>query len=255
MNCYLLQHDIMWENPGQNMSGILRFLNELEIQKNSLLVLPEMFVTGFSMNAAGIAQTMDGEVVNWMKDVASRFQVLLAGSVAVKDSGNFYNRFLWVFPDGSLQYYDKKHLFSPGGENDIYTAGNERKIINYQGFRILPQICYDLRFPVWSRNKNDYDVLVYAANWPTARENAWNSLLVARAIENQAYVLGVNRIGSGNNIPCCGNSQIIDFKGDIIEKADKDNTETLFAQLNLHELKLYREKLAFWKDADNFELK
>jgi predicted amidohydrolase len=255
MNCYTIQYDIIWENPGQNLSGILHLLQNHQIEKESLVVLPEMFATGFSMNSSEIAQSMDGSIVNWMKVLATTKNILLAGSVAIKENDHYYNRFLWVFPDGKIEYYDKKHLFALGGEQDSYTQGNVRKILNYQGFAILPLICYDLRFPIWSRNHNDYDLIVYSSNWPTSRKNAWNALLPARAIENQAYVIGANRIGSGNDIACCGGSQIIDYKGVILEKAGEEQTQIIHSFLSKDKLLEFREKYPFWKDADPFELK
>ncbi|MCL4165019.1 UNVERIFIED_CONTAM: hypothetical protein GTU68_012329, partial [Idotea baltica] len=214
-----IQTSLEWENHEanrQNFEGrILAADSEIDI-----LVLPEMFTTGFSMKPERLAEDMQGETIHWMKKLADKTNTVLAGSAIIQDSGRFFNRMLWVEPCGHIEWYDKRHLFTLAGEDDEYTAGGEPKIVDYKGWRINLNICYDLRFPVWSRNANEYDVVIYVANWPSTRIVAWSTLLRARAIENQCYVVGVNRIGLDANAKnYSGQSTIIDMEGNYLSEA------------------------------------
>ena len=214
-----------------------------------------MFTTGFSMAPEQIAEPADGPTLRWLRDIAQQHQIAICGSVAVQENGNYYNRFYWVSPEGK-SHYDKHHLFRMAGEHKHYAAGMERKIVEYQGFRICLQVCYDLRFPVYCRNRNDYDLLIFVANWPEARRHAWSSLLTARAIENQSYVIGVNRVGEdGNGINYSGDSVILDYLGQPVANATANTPAILSAEISLPDLQAFREKFPAHLDADGFELK
>jgi len=189
----IIQSDIIWEDRLSNLENYQNKINQIE--STDLIVLPEMFTTGFSMNPKDISETMSGETIQWMKANASKMNSAICGSIIIEEDDKYFNRFIWVNPDGSIHHYDKKHLFSFAGEDKNYTSGNNKLIIEYKGWKICPLICYDLRFPVWSRNSEGYDLLIYVANWPDKRKLAWKTLLTARAIENQCYVIGVNRVG------------------------------------------------------------
>lgn len=249
----LLQTNLIWENPAENTRLIehqIANLNELV----DLIVLPEMFTSGFTMNPKVVAETMQGETISWMKKIAKENNSAITGSLVIEENGNYYNRLIFVFPDGSLQYYDKRHLFSFAGEDKEYTAGKDKLIVEYKGFKICLLICYDLRFPVFSRNVENYDVLIYVANWPKSRINAWDILLKARAVENMCYVIGVNRVGfDGNNHEYVGHSQVVNYLGNYEIKPTEN--EGLFVTLLdkeiLHEA---RKKMAFLVDKDEFIL-
>lgn len=233
-------------------------------EKTEIVVLPEMFSTGFSMNAKGLAETMEGETVQWMKRVAAQKKIILTGSIIIEANGNYYNRLLWILPNGQYGVYDKRHRFAYAGEDAHYTAGNKRLIASVKGWKINLQVCYDLRFPVWSRQTPsspaevgkapEYDVLIYVANWPERRSQAWQILLQARAIENQCYVVGVNRVGNdGNEIHYSGDSMIIDPLGEVLYT--KKEAEDIFTiTIDRSHLDKVREKFPFWKDADEFTL-
>lgn len=243
-----LSLNLHWKDKEKNHKEIERKIENISAD---IIVLPEMFSTGFCMEAQEIAE-QNNESLCWMINVAKRKNTAIAGSVAVKIKDQFYNRFYFVFPDGSYEFYDKRHLFSYAGEDKNYTPGKQRKIINYKGFRILLQICYDLRFPVFSRNNDDYDAVFYVANWPKIRVDAWQHLLKARAIENQAFVLGINRVGvDGYNIEYCESSYCFAADGTQIS-VNKDYF--LSAELNLEQLQEFREKYQFLKDKDGFVL-
>ena len=248
MNVTILQRDIEWANPSLN---VLR--TEEAIDRNAgadLYVLPEMFSTGFCTQPEGIAESCDSDTLKWMKRKAAEIDAAIAGSVAVEQEGKYYNRFYFVKPDGSVTYYDKKHLFTYGGEHLRFTAGEERVVVEWRGVRILLEVCYDLRFPIWARNRGDYDMILYVASWPTPRVAAWSSLLVARAIENQCYVVGVNRVGTDPACEYCGGSVIIDPYGRTIA-ACADNTECeATAEVDMVALEAFREKFPVLKDAD-----
>ena len=208
MKITILQRDIVWASPEENV----RRADET-ISRNpgaDIYVLPEMFSTGFCTNPEGIAESFDSPTLQWMKQKSAEINAAIAGSVAVTSEGKYYNRFYFVKPDGSVSFYDKKHLFTYGGEHLRFTPGQERVVVEFRGVRILLEVCYDLRFPVWSRNRGDYDMILYVASWPTPRVSAWSALLVARAIENQCYVAGVNRVGEDPACKYCGSSVVID---------------------------------------------
>ena len=250
----VFQLDSVWENPAANRTSIDQFL--LNIQKNTDLVfLPEMFSSGFTLNVTELAEAMDGETIRWMKAHCSTYKLALCGSLIIRENGQYFNRLIFVEPSGKIQYYNKRHLFTMGNEESHFEQGTERLIITYKGWRICPLICYDLRFPVWSRNRNEYDVLFYSANWPQNRKDVWLTLLKARAIENQAFVLGANRVGvDGNSIPYSGNSLLIDPKGVIISAAE-DYSETIISgQFSYSELMMFRSEFPVLDDADSFSI-
>jgi len=245
----LIQSDIIWEDVTSNLENYQDKINQIE--STDLIILPEMFTTGFSMNPKGISETMSGKTVQWMKDNASKMNSAICGSIIIEEDGKYFNRFIWVNPDGSIHHYDKKHLFT--GEDKNYTAGNEKIIIEYKGWKICPLICYDLRFPVWSRNTEDYDLLIYVANWPKQRKSAWKSLLVARAIENQCYVIGVNRVGKDNNSYYSGESSLINALGETLYI--NSHVEEIFSTvITKYELNKVRDAFPFLNDKDNFKI-
>ncbi len=247
----LIQPDIIWNDRTQNLSQYDNILpNNL---KTDIIIFPEVFTTGFCANIEKQHETMTGKVILWMRKVAVQFKCAVVGSVVIKENDQFYNRLLWVEEGKKEQYYDKRHLFSLGGENKKYQQGIKRLIVEYKGWKICPLICYDLRFPVWSRNHNSYDLLLYVANWPQSRIKAWKKLLVARAIENQSYCVGVNRVGvDGNNLKYNGNSGIIDYEGNAQWMTATETIKTV--EIDLQQLRTFRQKFPFWKDADNFKL-
>jgi predicted amidohydrolase len=228
-------------------------------EKTEIVVLPEMFSTGFSMQPQLFAETMEGETMQWLKRVSRENGVIITGSIIIEEAGNYFNRLIWMLPNGQYGHYDKRHLFAFGNEDKHYSPGNKRLTASTKGWKINLQVCYDLRFPVWARqqvkdNGPEYDVLIYVANWPERRSHAWKTLLCARAIENQCYVIGVNRVGSdGNNIYHSGNSLVIDPLGQVLyHMADDEDVFTITLQKeNLEEV---REKFPFWKDADQFNI-
>ena len=194
LNITLIQPDINWEDIRANLKKYTKMISEVET--TDVIVLPEMFTTGFSMAPEKLKEKMDGISVEWMKNTARAKNAAVVGSLIIQDSGKIVNRAVWVSPDGKTECYDKRHLFSMGEEHLFYSPGNKKQIVEFRGWRFCPLICYDLRFPVWSRNAENYDVLIYMANWPAPRHHVWKNLLVARAIENQAYCVGVNRTGT-----------------------------------------------------------
>lgn len=219
-----------------------------------LFVLPEMFSTGFCTKPEGVAESADSETLHWMQRKAVERNCAVAGSVAVQENGKYYNRFYFVHPDGSVQHYDKKHLFTYGGEDKRFTAGTQRVVVNYRGVRILLEVCYDLRFPVWSRNLGDYDMILYVASWPTPRVDAWSALLRARAIENQCYVAGVNRMGTDPACEYSGGSAIIDPYGKTMAECPWSCESEVTAEIDMEKLAAFREKFPVLNDADSFSL-
>jgi predicted amidohydrolase len=247
----LIQSDIIWEDKKSNLINYQEKIDGIE--STDLIILPEMFATGFSMNPKDISETMDGDVINWMSLNAIKMDCAVCGSIIIESGGKYFNRFIWVNPDGSIHHYDKRHLFSFSGEDENYEWGNSKIIIEYKGWKICPLICYDLRFPVWSRNVEGYDLLIYVANWPSKRKSAWRSLLTARAIENQSYVIGVNRVGDDISNYYSGESSIINSLGETlyIKSHDEDVWTTT---LSKYELIKTREQFPFLKDKDNFKI-
>lgn len=254
LNITLIQTDLYWENPTANLAMLEEKIMNIE-HETDLIVLPEMFTTGFSMNPAKVAEPMNLTATRWMKQMAAQTKAVITGSVVIKENDQFFNRLLWVEPNGTIDSYDKRHLFRMAKEHEVYSGGTKKIIKEIKGWKICPLICYDLRFPVWSRNTNlAYDVLLYVANWPAVRMYPWDSLLVARAIENQAYVVGVNRIGNdGNGIPHDGHSSVIDFKGEVLFK---NKGEAIVHQHSLDKKSLddFRQKFPAYLDADGFEI-
>ena len=254
----LIQTNIFWEEKATNLRLLEEKIGRIE-QKTEIVVLPEMFSTGFSMNAAALAENMEGETVQWMKRVSRENGVVLTGSLIIEEEGRYYNRLIWMLPNGQSGHYDKRHLFAYGGEDSHYSPGNKRLIASVKGWKINLLVCYDLRFPVWARQRSaggepEYDVLIYVANWPERRSHAWKTLLCARAIENQSYVVGVNRVGNdGNNIYHSGNSLVIDPLGQVLyHMADEEDVFTITLQKEM--LQETREKFPFLKDADGFKI-
>lgn len=224
------------------------------MEEVDLIVLPEMFVSGFTMNPKAVAETMNGETIAWLQHLAKAKDCAITGSLVIEENGKYYNRLVFVYPNGELKTYDKRHLFTLAGEDKVYTAGKEKLIIEYKEFRICPLICYDLRFPVFARNVEDYDVLIYVANWPKPRINAWDILLKARAVENMSYAIGVNRIGKDENeLEYVGHSQAVDFLGNyLLEPQETDGV--FIVELDKEKLLETRSKLAFLEDKDQFRL-
>ncbi len=250
----LVQADLVWEDVDANLQHFEQLLQEVPAESD-LVVLPEMFSTGFSMNVAALAESMDGKTIVWMKQQAFKLNKVIAGSVMIRDDNHFFNRFVFAHPSGEMDYYDKRHLFSMGGENLHFTAGAERKVFELKSFRVLPLVCYDLRFPVFSRNRNDYDLIINCSNWPSPRREVWQTLLKARAIENQAYVAGVNRIGiDPTGIRYSGDSLIVDPKGNEIVAANPETDQVITAKLSLLSLRRFRKSFPVLPDADDFQL-
>lgn len=253
MQISIIQAPLSWENPEANRNYFTKKLQEVP-SGTLLVVLPEMFTSGFTMNPENVSETMDGATIHWMKAIAKERNFAITGSVVIREEEKYYNRSLFVFPTGEVEFYDKRHRFSLAGEDKVYTRGTNRKIINYLGWNICLLICYDLRFPVFSRFNDDYDVLIYVANWPQPRINAWDALLKARAIENMSYVVGVNRIGEDenqNHYP--GHSQVLDFLGNpIIAPFGEETIATV--QLDKETMVANRNKFGFLRDRDIFTL-
>ena len=260
----LIQTNLHWENKAANLLMLEQKIKSIK-ERTEVVVLPEMFSTGFSMNNELLAENMNGETVNWMKRVAGENKIVLTGSIIIKENEHFYNRLIWMLPNGEYGVYDKRHLFGFGNETEHYSAGNKRLIASVKGWKINLQICYDLRFPVWARQAPfsseraggeaaEYDVLIYVANWPERRSHAWKTLLCARAIENQCYVVGVNRVGDdGNKIYHSGNSMVVDPAGAVLyHKADDEDTFTITLQKD--SLSEFRNKFPFLKDGDQFSI-
>lgn len=254
-----VQTNLIWENKEANLQHIEEKINALE-ERTEIVVLPEMFSTGFTMQPQLFAEDMDGDTVAWMKRMAADKRIVLTGSIIIKENNKFYNRLIWMLPNGDYGFYNKRHLFAYAGEKEHYSPGNKRLIASVKGWKINLQVCYDLRFPVWARQTMsehavpEYDVLIYVANWPERRSHAWKTLLCARAIENQCYVIGVNRVGAdGNNIQHSGNSLVIDPLGEVLyHKADEEDIFTI--TLLKERLEEVRAKFPFWKDGDSFTI-
>ncbi|MFL5739849.1 MAG: amidohydrolase [Flavisolibacter sp.] len=254
----LIQTALHWEDKLANLNMLEQKIRS--IKQSQIVVLPEMFSTGFSMKPELLAETMEGPSVQWMKKLSAEKKLILTGSLIINEEGKYYNRLIWMLPNGSFGYYDKRHLFAYGKEDQHYHSGNKRLIASVNGWRINLQVCYDLRFPVWARQQPseesdfEYDILIYVANWPEKRNTAWKTLLRSRAVENQCYVIGVNRVGNdGNNIFHSGDSMVIDPLGDILyHKTNDEDIHTI--ALDKDHLNQVRDRFPFWRDADEFKV-
>jgi omega-amidase len=253
-----IQPDLQWEDKTANLRRLEEMIDGIAVH-TELVILPEMFSTGFSMRPELLAEPMEGPTVNWMRTIATRKKIILTGSLIIEEEGKYFNRLIWMLPNGQYGYYDKRHRFAYAGENEHYSAGHKRLVASVKGWKILLLVCYDLRFPVWSRQAAEdglpeYDLIIYVANWPQRRSLAWKTLLQARAIENQSYVAGVNRVGDdGNKIEHSGDSMIIDPLGEILyHGVGKEEVFTL--TLEKEKLDAIRERFPFWKDADRFHI-
>ena len=249
-----IQTELFWESRDKNLQNFDRLISSIS-KPVDLIVLPEMFSTGFTMNPTNVAETMNGKTVQWMKSQAKNNSCAIVGSVVIKEGEKFYNRSLFIFPEGNIEAYDKRHTFTLAGEDKVYTSGKSKLLVNYKGWKICPFICYDLRFPVWSRNVKDYDLLIYMANWPKPRINAWDILLKARAVENMSYTIGVNRIGNDkNDYEYSGHSKIIDCLGNILLDSEENQEEILSYKLIKSTQDTIRNKLNFLNDRDQFTI-
>ncbi len=255
----LIQSSLFWEDKGANLDMLAQKIRSIE-QPTEIIVLPEMFTTGFSMQPEKFAETMEGPSVDWMRRLSQEKNAIITGSLIIEEKGNYYNRLIWMLPNGQLGYYDKRHLFAFAGEDQHYSAGNKRLIASVKGWKINLQICYDLRFPVWARQQStedadkEYDVLLYIANWPEKRSHAWKTLLTARAIENQCFTIGVNRVGlDGNNIAHSGDSMVVGPLGEVLYHCAYEE-DIFHIHLQKEEVNNTRERFPFWKDADDFTI-
>jgi len=250
----IVQSDLVWENPMLNRAQFERKIATIPVDV-ALIVLPEMFTTGFTMNASKVAENMDGISVVWMQEMAVNKKAAIVGSLVISDRNQFYNRLLFVHPTGKIEFYDKRHSFTLAKEHEVYSSGNHKLIVTYKGWRICPLICYDLRFPVWSRNTEKYDLLLYVANWPTPRIQGWNALLKARAIENMTYTIGVNRVGEdANGHQYAGKSAAYDCQGNLLTNFEENKNEVVLLTVSKPQQDTIRLKLPFLKDQDFFEI-
>ncbi len=247
----LIQPDIIWENIQANLDKYSEIIAEIE--PTDVIILPEMFTTGFSMAPEKLKEPMTGASVNWMKKTASEKNAAVVGSLIIHENGKNFNRVVWVFPDGNSEFYDKRHLYTMGQEHLFYTPGSRKIMVSFRGWKFCPLICYDLRFPVWSRNVENYDVLIYMANWPSPRHHVWRNLLAARAIENQSYCVGVNRTGTdGTGLSYLGDSALISPKGFSEFLGENEKHQTF--ELSYSELHNFRKSFPLLNDKDNFTI-
>lgn len=250
----LLQSNLVWENPKDNRRSFTEKINAISGEID-LIILPEMFTTGFTMNASALAETMQGETVYWMLEMAKKSNAAIVGSLIVVENNKYYNRLLFVHPEGEIEVYDKRHTFTLAGEDKVYQAGKKILLVDYKGWKICPMVCYDLRFPVWARNTSNYDLLLYVANWPKLRITAWDALLKARAIENMSYCVGVNRVGLDiNNYEYSGSSAVYDVLGEKISNITLNKEQIEIVTLDKNHIKKYRDRLQFLGDRDAFNL-
>lgn len=251
----LVQTPLAWENGEANRKMFDGLLKAIRKNSTNLIILPEMFATGFSMKASKLAESMNGPSVEWMREMAFNKNAVLCGSLIIKEKGKFYNRLVWAQPDGTVLHYDKRHLFRMAKEEKIFTDGKKKLIVNLNGWNVCPLVCYDLRFPVWSRSHGDIDLLLYVANWPERRRYAWKQLLIARAIENQCYVAGLNRIGNdGNNISYSGDSVVLDPFGMPLSNIKKNKSDVVTVTLSYKKLAAFRKVFPVMMDIDKFKL-
>lgn len=249
----IVQASLHWEAPAENLQKFSTLLEPIS-GKTDLILLPEMFTSGFTMAPEKVAESMNGPSVKWMLKWAEKSGAALAGSLVIEEKGDYFNRLIWANPDGTIHHYDKKHLFTLAGENKSYQPGDKRLIVDYKGWKICPMICYDLRFPVWARNDQEYDLLFFVANWPSPRVHHWDHLLMGRAIENQSYVIGVNRCGGDNNRHhYSGHSSIVDYNGEVLIKIS-DQEAVFTASLSKKALADFRKRLNFLSDRDRFQI-
>lgn len=254
MNISIIQPDLVWEDKTANFNNLSRLISPL-FNKTGIVILPEMFNTGFSMDPEKLNELPGRETFEWMLNLSQKGNFGLCGSYIIKENEHYYNRWVFVSPEKEYWQYDKRHLFSMGGEDKLFSIGKTRLVFTFRGVRISPNICYDLRFPVWSRNRNDFDLLIYAANWPNVRREVWNILLKARAIENQCYVAGANRIGTDSNgIEYCGDSMIINPRGETIGAAKPNEECSLSGDISMTVLSDFRKRFPVQNDSDNFSI-
>ncbi|MCK0179574.1 amidohydrolase [Flavobacteriaceae bacterium S0862] len=251
----IIQSDLVWENPEDNRA---HFINKIESIKEpvDVILLPEMFTSGFTMTPENVFETMDGSTIKWLKKISQAKQTAIGGSLVIKENNHFYNRFVFVTSDGLIETYDKRHTFTLAGEDKVYKAGAKKIVIDYKGWKICPLVCYDLRFPVWARNAENYDMLFYVANWPKPRIDAWDTLLKARAIENMSYCIGVNRVGNdANNHEYSGHSAAYDGLGTQLTSLEDDEEGIEIVTLDKKHISTIRNKLKFLDDRDSFTVK
>jgi len=250
----LVQSDLVWESPEQNRHNFGTKITSIS-QPVDIIILPEMFTTGFTMNANQVAESMTGETISWMKALSKEKDAAITGSLIIKEDNNYFNRLLFVHPNGDIDCYDKRHTFTLAGEHKVFKSGQHNVMINFKGWKIKPLICYDLRFPVWARNTEDYDLIFYVANWPKVRVSAWDVLLQARAIENMSYCIGINRVGlDANNYEYSGHSGAFDVLGKRIDSIPYDIEAIEIVTLDKTHIETYRNKLGFLNDKDDFNL-
>lgn len=246
----VVQYDIAWQSVAENLATIERMVEGVEADT---IILMEMFQTGFATDPRSVAEGMDGPTVAWMRALARRKDAAVVGSVAIREGDTYRNRMLFVKPSGSVEWYDKRHLFTPGREGEFFSAGDERRVVEWRGVRFLLQVCYDLRFAVWSRQRGDYDAIIYSALWPSPRRDVWQLLLRARAIENQCYVIGVNRIGREPELQYVGDTAVINPYGEAVVECG-DEPRVAVVELDMARLEAFREKFPVWRDADKFTI-
>jgi predicted amidohydrolase len=250
----LVQPDIIWENKSKNLEKLSQLISTIS-QATEIIILPEMFNTGFMVTPDDIFELPDSETLEWMKSISKKYNAGICGSYIVKENIYFYNRWIFISPDDEMWSYDKRHLFSPGGEDKMFTRGIDRIVFNFRGIRICPSICYDLRFPVWIRNRNDYDLLINSANWPESRRDVWITLLKARALENQCFVAGANRVGiDGTGIKYCGDSVIVGPKGEIMAESRINEEGIITGDISIRDLSDFRNNFPVLNDADEFTI-
>lgn len=249
-----IQADLIWENPAENIKFFEDKIKTISANTD-LVVLPEMFTTGFTMQPKNVAESMNGLSITWMKKIAKEYDIAITGSLVIEDDNQFYNRLVFIKPSGKIDVYDKRHSFTLAGEHEVYSSGTEKIIIDFKGWKICPLICYDLRFPVWARNTENYDILIYMANWPDTRIKAWRTLLKARAIENMSYTIGVNRTGlDANNYQYSGSSLIFDYLGETLSNLAENEVGIISAVLKKDHQNKVRNKLGFLNDKDSFTI-